>query len=167
MTTDPTAGIELVSVAAIAENRVIGADGALPWERLPKDYSQYRARVADDPVILGRRTFDSMRPNLPGRAQIVLSHSQREFEGTTVSHAGGIEEALRQARSLGDETVYVLGGADIYALFQPQLDRMVLSRVPGEYEGDTEYPAWDDSAWTLVDETVYERFRIQFWERRR
>ncbi len=167
MTTDATAGIELVSVAAIAENRVIGADGALPWERLPEDYRQYRARVADDPVVLGRRTFDSMRPTLPGRAQIVLSHSQREYDSESISHAGGVEAALRRARSLGDETVYVLGGAEIYALFQPHLDRMVLSRVTGEYEGDTEYPAWDDSEWTLAEETAYERFTIQFWERRR
>ena len=71
--------MKLVSVAAVAENGVIGRDGELPWESIPADKRQYRNRVADAPVILGRRTFDSMRDDLPGSHQIVLSRAERDY----------------------------------------------------------------------------------------
>jgi dihydrofolate reductase len=158
--------MELVSVAALAENRVIGDDGELPWERLPEDYRQYRNRVADDPVILGRRTFDAMRGNLPGRAQVVLSRTERAYDTGTAHHADDIADAIATVRRLDAETAYVLGGAAIYALFQPHLDRMVLSRVPGEYEGDASYPAWESDDWRLVAEDPRKGFTIQHWERR-
>lgn len=158
--------MELVSVAAISENLVVGDDGEIPWESLPEDHEQYRARVADHPVVLGRRTFDSMRDDLPGRAQVVLSRTNREYDIETAHHAAGVEEAIDQARALDADTAYVLGGGAIYALFQPHLDRMVLSRVPGEYEGDTVYPEWDENRWELVSEQPYERFTIEHWERR-
>jgi dihydrofolate reductase len=158
--------MELVSVAALAENRVIGRDGEIPWESLPEDRRQYRARVAEDPVVLGRRTFDSMRDDLPGRAQIVLSRTEREYGVGTAHHAGSVAEAVAVAESLGAEVAYVLGGAAIYDLFQPHLDRMVLTRVPGEYEGDAVYPAWDESAWTLLERREYEGFAVEEYERR-
>jgi len=163
---DPSGGMELVSVAAIAENRIIGADGELPWESIPADHEQYRARIADDPVVLGRRTFDAMRDDLPGRVQIVLSRTERDYDIETASHADGVEAAVELAEQLGDDTTYVIGGAAIYELFQPHLDRMMLSRVPGEYEGDAFYPEWDEAAWELVDETPYDRFTLQEWVRR-
>jgi dihydrofolate reductase len=158
--------MELVSVAALAENRVIGDDGALPWERLPADYEQYRSRVAGEPVVLGRRTFDSMRGNLPGRAQVVLSRTERAYDVETAHHASGVETAMDRLRGFDVETAYVLGGAAIYALFQPHLDRMVLSHVPGEYEGDTVYPEWDTDEWTVVSEQPSEGFTVRHWERR-
>jgi dihydrofolate reductase len=157
--------MELVSVAALAENCVIGRDGELPWASIPADKRQYRERIADDPVILGRRTFESMRADLPGRAQIVLSRTERDYDEPTAFHASGVEAATERARELDAETAYVIGGADVYALFQPHLDRMVLSRVPGTYEGDTYYPEWDREAWTLVEETVFDRFTLQEWAR--
>jgi dihydrofolate reductase len=158
--------MELVSVAALAENRVIGDDGALPWERLPEDYEQYRSRVAGEPVVLGRRTFDSMRGNLPGRVQVVLSRTERECDVETAHHASGVETAMDCLREFDVETAYVLGGAAIYALFQPHLDRMVLSHVPGEYEGDTFYPEWDTDEWTVVSEQPSEGFTLREWKRR-
>ncbi|WP_338727221.1 dihydrofolate reductase [Haladaptatus sp. DJG-WS-42] len=157
--------MELVSVAALAENRVIGKDGEIPWESIPADKQQYRARIAAHPIILGRKTFDSMREDLPGTAQIVLSRSEREFDVETAHHASTVAEALDIATSLGDETVYVIGGGKIYELFQPHLDRMVLSRVPGEYEGDAYYPEWDETEWDLKSETEYDDFTLQEWLR--
>jgi len=157
--------MELVSVAALADNRVIGDDGELPWPSIPADKRQYRERIAADPVILGRRTFDSMREDLPGSHQIVLSRSHDAFDVDTAHHAGGVEEAIEIAEGLGSERAYVIGGGGIYRLFQPHVDRMVLSRVHGSYEGDTYYPEWDDDAWELADETAYDRFTLQEWVR--
>ncbi len=157
--------MELVSVAALAENGVIGQDGELPWPSIPADKRQYRARIRDAPVILGRRTFESMLDDLPGDAQIVLSRSVEEFDVPTARHASGVEEAIAIAESLDAERAYVIGGGGIYDLFQPHVDRMVLSRVHGEFEGDTVYPDWDEEDWELVETTGYDRFTLQEWVR--
>ena len=156
---------ELVAVAAVAENGVIGRDGELPWPSIPADKRQYRERIASHPVILGRRTFDSMRDDLPGSAQIVLSRSESEFGVDSAHHASGVDDALDIAESLGVDRAYVIGGADIYDLFQPAVDRMVLSRVPGEYDGDTAFPEWDPADWTLVHSTDYDAFTLEEWVR--
>jgi dihydrofolate reductase len=156
--------MELVSVAALAENRTIGKDGGIPWDDIPADRAQYRERIANDPVVLGRRTFESY-DDLPGSAQVVLSRSEREFDAPTAHHAGSVEEALDVLASLDADRAYVIGGAAIYELFQPHLDRMVLSRVPGTYEGDVFYPEWDEEDWRLVEETGYGQFTLREWER--
>ena len=157
--------VELVSVAALADNRVIGRDGEIPWESLPADKRQYRDRVADHPVILGRRTFESMVDDLPGSAQIVLSRTEREFDVQTAHYAEGVDQAVAIAARLGADRAYVLGGAGIYHLFQPHIDRMVLSRVPGEYAGDRFYPEWDPEEWRIVSRTPQEGFTLEVWER--
>lgn len=155
-----------MSVAAVADDLVIGRDDQIPWGEIPEDNRQFRERVADDPVILGRRTFEMMSDNLPGRIQIVLSRSERSYDTETAYPARSVDEAIEIAESHGAETVYVLGGAKIYSLFLPRLDRMILTRVPGEYEGDAYYPEWDKEEWNLTRETPYEGFTLQEWERK-
>jgi len=157
--------MELASVAALAENRALGKDGELPWDRLEGDKEQYRSRVAGRPVVLGRRTFESMLDDLPGAAQVVLSRTEREFDVPTAHHAADVDEAVATLEELGAEVGYVLGGAAIYHLFQPHTDRMYLSRVPGSYEADTFYPEFDDDEWRLVSETEYEGFTLEEWVR--
>lgn len=157
--------MELAAVAAVSDNLAIGKDGAIPWESIPEDRQQYRARIADDPVILGRRTFDSMRDDLPGRAQIVLTRSERSATVETAYYVSEVEKAIQLAAGFNPETAYVIGGEAIYRLFQPHIDRMFLSRVPGEYEGDTYYPEWDEAEWKLVEETPYDRYTLEEWAR--
>ena len=158
--------VELVSVAAVAENGVLGRDGELPWPSIPADKRQYRERIADHPVVLGRVTFESMLDDLPGSAQIVLSRSESEFDVETAHHASGVDDAVAIADSMGADRAYVIGGGGIYELFQPVVDRMVLSRVHGEYEGDASFPEWDTGEWELVDTEVYDRFTLEEWTRR-
>lgn len=158
--------MELVAVAAVADNLAIGDEGDLPWGSLPEDKKRYRERVADDPVILGRRTFELMTDDLPGRAQIVLSRSERDYGVETAYPASGVDDAVAVAESLDADTAYVLGGAGVFAAFLPHLDRMVLSRVPGEYEGDAYFPEWRDDEWALEREEPFEDFTIQEWRRR-
>jgi len=166
VTEDEQSGMELISVAAVAENGVIGDDGELPWPNLPADRRQYRARVADSPVALGRRTFESMREDLPGSAQVVFSRTERDYDVDTAHHAESVEAAVGIADSLGSGRLYVLGGGAVYELFQPHLDRMFISRVPGEYEGDTVYPDYDEREWQLAETTDYEGFTLETWIRR-
>jgi dihydrofolate reductase len=157
--------MELVSVAAVADNGVIGRDGELPWPSIQADKRQYRERIADAPVILGRVTFESMRENLPGTAQIVLSRSQSDFGVESAHHASGVDDAVATAEALGANRAYVIGGAGIYDLFQPHVDRMALSRIPGEYEGDAYFPEWDRDEWRLTDREEYEEFTLEEWAR--
>lgn len=158
--------MELVSVAAIAENRVIGKDGEIPWPSLPEDRRLYRARIADSPVVLGRTTFESMLDDLPGCAQIVLSRSDPDYDVETAHVVDGVDAAIEVATDLGAETTYVIGGAAAYSLFQSHLDRMALTRVPGEYEGDAYYPDWDEDDWTLESRTEYDDFAVEEWVRK-
>ncbi|QZP38499.1 dihydrofolate reductase [Halobaculum magnesiiphilum] len=157
--------VELVSVAAVADNGVIGDDGELPWPSIPEDKRQYRDRTADHPVILGRTTFESMLDDLPGSAQIVLSRSVDSVEVDSARVAADVDEAVAIAESLDADTAYVIGGGAIYELFQPHVDRMALSRVHGEYEGDTTYPDWDEADWELIESTEYDRFTLEEWVR--
>lgn len=155
--------MELISVAAVADNGVIGRDGEIPWPSIPTDKRQYRERIADDPVIVGRVTFDSMRDDLPGSAQIVMSRSKSAIDIDSAYHASDIDEAVEIAESLGANRAYVIGGAGIYSLFQPVIDRMVLSRIPGEYDGDAYYPEWDPADWNRVDCEAYDDFTLEEW----
>ena len=157
--------MELVSVAAVAENGVIGKDGELPWPSIPADRRQYRDRIAEWPVILGRVTFDSMREDLPGSAQIVMSRSGQALDVETATPVESVDRAIAVAESMGVDRAYVLGGAAIYELFQPHVDRMVLSRVHGSYDGDSYFPEWDDTEFERRETTEYDRFTLEEWVR--
>ncbi|NHN41174.1 dihydrofolate reductase [Halorubellus sp. JP-L1] len=155
--------MEIVSVAAVAGNGVIGAGDRLPWD-LPEEVRRYRERVADDPVAIGRRTFQ-MFDDLPGREQIVLSRTERDWERPTAHHAGGVEDAIDVASDLDGDTLYVLGGSAIYEAFLDVVDRQLLSRVHGEYDGDAHYPEFDRDEWTLAGETEYDGYTLEEWVR--
>jgi dihydrofolate reductase len=156
--------MQVVSVAAVAENGVIGDADRLPWD-LPHESERYRERVADDPVVIGRRTFE-MFDDLPGRAQVVLSRTDRDWPQPTAHHASGVADALTAARDLDADTLYVLGGSAIYELFLDTADRQLLSRVHGEYDGDAHYPEFDENEWELADETEYDGYTLEDWRRR-
>lgn len=158
--------MEFIAVAAVAENGVIGADGEIPWPSVPADRRQYRDRVADAPVILGRRTFESMLDDLPGREQVVLSRSVGEYDRPTIHVAASVDEALELTRTLADEAAYVLGGGAVYALFMPFVDRLLISRIPGTYEGDTWFPEIDPDEWSLAATEAYPGFTLEEWHRR-
>jgi dihydrofolate reductase len=158
--------MELISVAAVADNGVIGRDGELPWPSIPADKQQYRATVADAPVILGRRTFESMRDALPGAHQVIMSRSGPSYPEPTAVTVDSVAAAIDACAATGAEAAYVLGGAQIYALLQPHIDGMHLSRVHGSYEGDSRYPPFDPAAWELTATSDHDRFTIERWARR-
>lgn len=137
-------------VVARALNGVIGRDGTLPW-RLPADLKRFKALTMGRAMVMGRRTFDSLPGLLPGRRHIVLTRDQAwRAEGAEVAHS--LEQALELA---GDEPVSVIGGADVFALFLPIADRVELTEVLGEVEGDTAMPDPRESGdWreTLVED---------------
>jgi dihydrofolate reductase len=158
--------MELVSVAAVAENGVIGRDGGLPWASIPADRAQYRARVAGHPVVVGRRTFESMRDDPPGTAQVVLSRTARDDPLETVTCVTGVDAALDALDALDADRAHVVGGAAVYESFQPHVTQLVLSRVPGQYEGTATFPDWDRDAWAVRERTAFDDFTLERWVRR-
>jgi len=130
-------------VAALARNRIIGRGGALPWH-IPDDLRRFRQLTLGHPVIMGRRTYESIGRPLPGRDNIVVSRSGRfAAPGCRVAH--GLEDAIAAAAPAA--RVFVIGGAEIYALALPAADRLELTEIDAEFEGDALFPEYDRAGW--------------------
>ena len=127
-------------IAAMAENRVIGRNGAIPWH-LADDLARFRAITMGHPLIMGRKTFDAIGRPLPGRLNIVLTRNV-QFAPEGVIVARSLTEALELAGAAGE--VFVCGGGEVYREALPLADRIHLTLVRGPYEGDTTFPKIPD-----------------------
>jgi dihydrofolate reductase len=134
-------------IAAVAENRIIGRGDELPW-RLPADMRHFKELTTGHTVIMGRRTFETLRQPLPNRRNVVVTRD-REYRRTGAEIVHSIEGALSNAR--GDEEVFVAGGGEIYELALPHADRLYLTIVHAEFEGDTVFPDLNLEEWRLVE----------------
>mgnify|MGYP000985330058 CR=1 FL=1 len=136
-------------IGAAGANGVIGAGNALPW-KLPAEMAYFKAQTVGKTVLMGRKTFESFggRP-LKERVNVILSRTMKEAPaGCRLVRSA--EEAI--AASAGEELM-VIGGAEIYALMLPYADRILLTEIERAYEGDTFFPEFDRSEWTLVSRT--------------
>jgi dihydrofolate reductase len=136
---------EIVLVLARAANGIIGRDGGMPWH-IPADLRHFKQITKGRPMIMGRKTFDSLPGILEGRRHIVLTRDTAwEEEGAEVAHS--VEEALKLANG---PHVCVIGGTEVFKLFLPLADRIELTEIALTPEGDTSMPAFDTSAWQEV-----------------
>ncbi len=142
--------MEVVLVAALSRNRVIGRDGQLPW-RLPADLRHFKELTLDRPIVMGRKTFESIGRPLPRRKSIVLSRTLTSLEGCEL--VGTVEAAVLAAEPAS--ALYVVGGGDIYALFLPRATRLELTHIDADVEGDVLFPEVDPRAWRLVREELH------------
>ena len=142
----------LVIVAAVADNGVIGRDNRLIW-RLKTDLRRFRDLTWGKPMIMGRRTFDSIGKALPGRRSVVLTRDPA-FAAPQVAVAHSWPEAVALGETAADDTeaaeIAVIGGAEVYALALPETSRLYLTLVHAEPEGDTIFPAYDKTAFRQV-----------------
>jgi dihydrofolate reductase len=134
-------------LAAVARNGVIGVDGGLPWH-LPDELALFKQLTLGHVLVMGRRTFESVGRPLPGRTTVVVTR-QPSWEAEGVLRAGSVDEALALAAGIDDE-VFVAGGAQVYADALPRADRLALTFVDAEPEGDTSFPSVDWSQWREV-----------------
>lgn len=140
-------------IVAIAQNGTIGDKNSLLWH-IKEDMRFFRTTTSGHAVIMGRKTFESLGSKpLPKRKNIVITRADRDFEGAFTAHS--LEEAIAMAE--GDEEIFIIGGAQIYAEALSVADRMYITRVERDYEGDTSFPKIDYSKWRLVSEERYER----------
>lgn len=133
-------------VVAMSENRVIGVDNGLPW-RLPADLRHFKAITMGKPVLMGRKTFDSIGRALPGRRNIVVSRTPG-YEASGCESVDSIDEAL--ARVAQEPEIMVIGGASFYEQLLPRADRIHLTLVHTELEGDAFFPALNMAQWREV-----------------
>ena len=140
-------------IVAIAQNGTIGDKNSLLWH-IKEDMRFFRTTTSGHPVIMGRKTFESLGSKpLPKRTNIVITRADREFEGALTAHS--LEEAIRMAGE--DDEIFVMGGAQIYREALSVVDRMYITVVERDYEGDTSFPEIDFSQWRLVDVVRHER----------
>ncbi|WP_151705019.1 dihydrofolate reductase [Nitrincola alkalilacustris] len=141
--------MHLAIIVAHSSNRVIGIGNKLPWY-LPEDLKYFKRITQGKPIIMGRKTFESIGRPLPGRANIVITRDEQwQAEGVRVVH--GLEEAIELASDIalidGVEEALVIGGAEIYAQALTRVDRLYLTEVHTELEGDAWFPELDKTHW--------------------
>ena len=130
-------------VAAVAANGVIGANGRLPWH-LPEDLRHFKSLTLGHPVIMGRRTWESLGRALPGRENIVVTRAPG-YQAPGASVAASLDAAL--ALCAGEPTAFVIGGGELYAEALAVADGLVLTEIQRDYPGDARFPDYDRSAW--------------------
>ncbi len=133
-------------IAAVADNGVIGIDNRLPWH-LPGDLQWFKRQTLGKPIVMGRRTFQSIGRPLPGRENIVVSRDP-DFRATGCQVVGSLDEALEAAS--GAPEVMIIGGAELYRQTLPRAQRLYLTRVHANVEGDARFPEVDSSQWREV-----------------
>ncbi|MDE6445475.1 MAG: dihydrofolate reductase [Alistipes sp.] len=139
-------------IVAIAENGVIGSNNTLLWH-IREDLQHFKAITTGHPVIMGRKTFESLGRPLPNRRNVVITRQETAFEGCDTVHS--LAEAL--ALFPADQEVFIIGGAQIYAKALPLARRFYLTRIGHPYQGDTRFPAWDPALWRLVSSEHFDR----------
>ena len=146
-------------VVAVASNGVIGRDGNLPWH-LPADLAHFKTTTMGKPILMGRRTWESLGRPLPGRDNIVITR-QKDYvaEGCQVVHS--LPEALRAAGDV--EEVMIIGGAGLYEEALPLARRIEMTRVHGEIPGDTRFPWLNQSEWEEVGRVEREADEDNAW----
>lgn len=148
-------------LAVIGRNLVIGRDGQMPWH-LPEDLAHFKRTTMGHPLIMGRKTFDSIGRVLPGRRTIVVTR-QPGWRHAGVETAHSLADALALAGP-ADE-VFVVGGGEIYGAAMPFAQRMVLSEVPDAPEGDAFFPEWAAEDWRETSREHRDGFDIAVYER--
>src|SRR3954468_18964811 len=124
-------------IAAVAENGVIGHDGGLPWH-LSDDLRRFKQLTMGHTIIMGRRTWESIGRPLPGRRTVVVTRQPNyRLEDPTVTVASNLEQGLKTAKNAGDDEAFIVGGAELYRAALPAADRLYLTRVDAEVDGDT------------------------------
>ena len=141
--------MQISIIVAMAENRVIGRAGGLPW-RIPGDLRRFKEVTMGKPIVMGRRTYQSIGRPLPDRPNIVITRDETfQAEGLHVVH--GFDQALEKAAQLvNDGEVIIIGGAEIYRMALESASRLYLTEVHENAEGDTHFPNFDRSRWQEI-----------------
>ena len=163
--------MNIYHIVAASENNVIGKDNELPWH-LPKDFKYFKNKTWSMPVIMGRNTYESMKKDLPGRMNVVIT-SRKDWHPEKVEIAHSINEAIDKAKESDTREIFIIGGGEIFKKTMNIVDRIYLTRVHTVIEGgDTFYPDIDTNIWNCTSATSFDAdeknnypFTFEVWER--
>lgn len=153
--------ITVAAIAAMSKNFAIGKDNQLLWH-IPDDFRHFKETTMGKPIIMGRKTYESLGKPLPGRTNIVITSKPEQIEGD-VTIVATIDEALNKAKQIATDTsvdeVFIIGGGQIYEAAMPQTQRIYLTVVNQDFEGDTFFPRinpaeWDENIIQSAEEPV-------------
>lgn len=140
-------------VVAVSQNQVIGSQGTLPW-RLSSDLKKFKKITSGHTIIMGRKTYESIGRPLPNRTNILITRNPiYQAEGCYVVHS--LEESLNLAQNQQASEVFIIGGGEIYQQALPQVDKIYLSRVNTQLEGDTFFPPLDTQEWKTIHQEAF------------
>lgn len=158
-------------IFAMDENRLIGKGNELPW-RLPEDLKYFKRTTMGHPIIMGRKTFESIGRPLPGRENIIVTRN-RDFQWDGCSVFYSIEELLDYCQKYPEQEFFVIGGGEIFAKLFPYASRLYMTYIYHQFEGDTYFPLFDRNEWKLVskeqgkkDEKNPYTYEFRIYERR-
>lgn len=141
-------------IVAVSENGVIGKDNQLIW-RLPNDLKRFKALTLGHPMIMGRKTFESIGKPLPGRTSIVITRNQ-DFKADGILVVHSLEEALTEARKIEQQEVFIIGGGELYKQALPTADKLYITEVETVTNGDTFFEISNPEQWEEIERTVHQ-----------
>ncbi|MBW3777251.1 type 3 dihydrofolate reductase [Aeromonas veronii] len=163
--------MKISMIAAMAYDRVIGKDNQMPWH-MPADLAHFKRVTLGKPVLMGRKTFESIGRPLPGRRNLVISRNP-DYQADGIEVVGSVEAALALLADNEVAEVMVIGGGHLYAELLPKADCLYLTRIELEVEGDTRFPAFADEQWQCVEREVHQAdeknphpYRFETWLRK-
>lgn len=163
--------MKISMIAAMAHDRVIGQDNRMPWH-LPADLAHFKRVTLGKPVLMGRKTFESIGRPLPGRRNLVISRNPG-YQADGIEVVGSVEAALALLTDSEVAELMVIGGGHLYGEMLPQADRLYLTQIDLAVEGDTRFPVFDDGQWHCVERESYPAdeknpypYRFETWQRR-
>ena len=163
--------MKISMIAAMAHDRVIGKDNQMPWH-MPADLAHFKRVTLGKPVLMGRKTFESIGRPLPGRRNLVISRNP-DYQADGIEVVGSVEGALALLADNEVAEVMVIGGGHLYAELLPKADCLYLTRIELEVEGDTRFPAFADEQWQCVEREVHQAdeknphpYRFETWRRK-
>ncbi|MGY3852924.1 type 3 dihydrofolate reductase [Aeromonas aquatilis] len=163
--------MKISMIAAMAHDRVIGKDNQMPWH-LPADLAHFKRVTLGKPVLMGRKTFESIGRPLPGRRNLVISRNP-DYQAEGIEVVGSVEAAQALLAGSAVEELMVIGGGHLYAEMLPSADRLYLTQIDLAVEGDTRFPVFDDGQWQRVDSESHPAdeknphpYRFETWQRR-
>jgi dihydrofolate reductase len=141
---------DLVIIAALAKNYVIGKEERIPWN-IPEDIHHFKTKTTNHAIIVGRKTYEHLpiRP-LPDRTNVVLTRQNIEIPGAIVKHS--LDEAIKYCKENSSDDIFIIGGSKVYEEALPLANKLELTWIDREYEGDTYFPKIDFSKWELISE---------------
>ncbi len=178
--------IRISSIAAMAQNHIIGKDGTMPWH-LSEDLKHFKRTTMGKPILMGRKSYESLGKPLPGRANIVISRSYKNLSNEQTPHFNtmeaanvkvepktetgpflyasiddGIEAAKKIAQRDGFDEIFITGGGEIYKQTLPQTDRLYLTIIHKDIQGDTSFPDFDWNDWTITNEEKHKNEELSY-----